>query len=478
MSTPKRKLILGLSTWVLLSSAATALVACGDDSSNDGRTGFEPSDAGSDAVANLPETSVPADGGRDADAGQQRGPFDPTDEPVTCAGSEPCVKQIVGGAEHFCALMSDGTVRCWGKDDYGALGGGPPPKGPGTPTKTTLVYELTNVTQISAGRSTTCARRDDGTVYCWGKNFDGQLGLDDVQPSRDFDAHPTPSPVALRDPAVRVDVGDLSVCAVLETGAVSCWGSNQRAQLARPVDPDSDVLGPGLAALAPFKVGRIGVGSATALGLTSTGEVVSWGEIAGGRGVLGGRVTSISPDPAPNSILDLKGVTTIAARSTRERLPPGGWNPSAPRISIAQACAVAGGEVYCWGRSDVGALCTGLPDPQPLPTHSPIKGKAWPQQLALGDELTCARMTDGSVQCCGADGRGRLGTGQTAPFTAFFQPVASVKGHAVQVAASDHAVCALLKDGTVECWGSNASGELATGTTDDDAHASPVKVTF
>ena len=486
MSTRKRTLIFGLfSSTALATFAALGLVACGDDDPGAARPGFDSPDAAPDVVANLPETSTPGDGGTDADAGPQRDPFDPADEPVTCAATGPCAKQLVAGANHFCALMSDGSVRCWGDDEYGALGGGLPPKGDPTPKgapegdagATTLVDGLTDATQISAGGQTTCARRADGSVYCWGKNDQGQLGLDDVAPQWDYDAHPAPSQVAVRDPAVRVDVGPDNVCAVLSTGKVSCWGNNEKMQLARPDAEPAYVLGPALAELDPFAISRITIGSATIFGITNAGGLVDWGEIAGRDGLLGGRMTSISPDPTPNAISQLSNVTSMVASVTTFG-PGGGGFPPKPPIRLGHACAIAGGEVYCWGRSNLGALCTGLMDEELLPTPSPIDSKAWPQQLAVGKEVTCARMTDGSIQCCGGADKGRLGTGQTEPFSTFFTPIASFEGHAVQVATSDFAVCALVKDGTVECWGSNSYGELAMGTRDDDPHPTPVKIAF
>jgi alpha-tubulin suppressor-like RCC1 family protein len=76
------------------------------------------------------------------------------------------------------------------------------------------------------------------------------------------------------------------------------------------------------------------------------------------------------------------------------------------------------------------------------------------------------RLTDGTVQCCRGDGRGRLGTSTVGLFSAFFTPATGFMGHAVHVAAGDGAVCALVQGGTVECWGSNAHGELGGSKVD------------
>ena len=154
---------------------------------------------------------------------------------------------------------------------------------------------------------------------------------------------------------------------------------------------------------------------------------------------------------------------------------PGEGSPKPP--PIAHACAIANGEVYCWGRSPAGALCTGLPDPETVPRKAPFSAKTWPQQVAVADEITCARMTDGSVYCCGSDTRGRLGTGTVGTVSSVLTKASAFTRRAVQVATSDHSVCALVKDGTVECWGSNENGELGK-TPDTQAHPTPSKIVF
>jgi alpha-tubulin suppressor-like RCC1 family protein len=150
--------------------------------------------------------------------------------------------------------------------------------------------------------------------------------------------------------------------------------------------------------------------------------------------------------------------------------------PPPPR---AHACALAGdGGVYSWGRSTAGALCTGLPDHEQTPRLAPVIAKDWPQQLAVADEITCARLSDGTVQCCGDDRKGKLGTGTASLYSPSFVPAKAFTGHAVHVATGNAAVCVLVQGGTVECWGANAHAELGGGTPDDDAHPAPVKVIF
>jgi alpha-tubulin suppressor-like RCC1 family protein len=475
----------------LFGAAASVLsVACADDGSS---SGIDPGvDAGGDALDEH-DTAPPNDAGVDPDA---RGAFDPVDVPVVCDAS-PCVTQLVAGGAHFCARTDDGKVRCWGSDAFGVLGTMPKPQtdpedpkgGPGNGdpdagdggSTVHVIPDLDNVTQVSAGGGTVCALLQDGKVKCWGDNSYAQLGLALDPAVSDGDPHPTPAEVPLPSAAVRVDVGYGGACAVLATGKVWCWGRNDQEQLVRlSADPANMFQGPGLAEIEPLALTRIAAGDYSMLGMTAQGEVWSWGALAGDIGTISGRIGAISPNPTPRKIESLGNVTKLVASVWVDppfNPPPGPVPPKPP--ARAHACALAQGEVYCWGLSYAGALCTGVPDREPEPAHAvlPDSIKTWPQQLAVGDEITCARMTDGSVYCCGSDTRGRLGTGTSVVLSASFRRASAFNRYAVQVATSDRAVCALVKDGTVECWGSNEKGELGYEADDAD-HPSPLKVAF
>jgi hypothetical protein len=98
---------------------------------------------------------------------------------VSCRHSSPVpisglsgVTSVVVGEMHTCALMGDGTVRCWGDNRYGQLGDGTTD----TRTTPTTVPNLSHVAEIAAGRSHACARLESGAVYCWGRNYYGQVG--------------------------------------------------------------------------------------------------------------------------------------------------------------------------------------------------------------------------------------------------------------------------------------------------------------
>ena len=84
---------------------------------------------------------------------------------------------IEAGTFHQCALLQDTTVRCWGENDYGQLGRGTISSPPETPNPTPVaVVGLTGVAAVSGGAFHTCARFPNGTLQCWGRNSEGQLG--------------------------------------------------------------------------------------------------------------------------------------------------------------------------------------------------------------------------------------------------------------------------------------------------------------
>jgi alpha-tubulin suppressor-like RCC1 family protein len=85
------------------------------------------------------------------------------------------VMAVAAGGYHTCALLGDGTVRCWGSNYSGQLGDGTTTQR-NTPA---TVSGLSGATAIAAGEYHTCALLGDGTVRCWGWNNYGQLGTGD-----------------------------------------------------------------------------------------------------------------------------------------------------------------------------------------------------------------------------------------------------------------------------------------------------------
>jgi hypothetical protein len=140
--------------------------------------------------------------------------------PVAVSGLTNAVA-IATGSYHTCALLSDGSARCWGGNNNGQLGDG-------TTTKRltpVTVIGLTNTVAIAGGDFHTCVLRSNGTARCWGHNTFGQLG-DGTTTQRT-----TPVTVSGLTNAVAVAGGHFYTCALLSNGGARCWGDNDNGQL-------------------------------------------------------------------------------------------------------------------------------------------------------------------------------------------------------------------------------------------------------
>jgi alpha-tubulin suppressor-like RCC1 family protein len=151
--------------------------------------------------------------------------------PVPVSGVTSAVA-IAAGWDHTCALMADGTVACWGDNGDGALGlgesSGPQTCSTSEPCATTPVKvpDLSGVTAIAAGTGSTCALLSDGTGRCWGWNYHGELGNGTMT-----GASSTPVIVSGLSGASAIAMGDETACALVSSGAVACWGQNAVSQL-------------------------------------------------------------------------------------------------------------------------------------------------------------------------------------------------------------------------------------------------------
>ena len=140
------------------------------------------------------------------------------------------------GTHHTCAILDDGSVSCWGKNDGGQLGNEDVTEVRLTPTLTSSLGECRTAVAISAGYYYTCAILDNGSVSCWGKSECVILddGTDDCEAEVSDEEKSRPTPISSLGEgrkAAAIYTSGRHTCVILDNGSVSCWGENYYGQL-------------------------------------------------------------------------------------------------------------------------------------------------------------------------------------------------------------------------------------------------------
>jgi len=140
-----------------------------------------------------------------------------SDTAVHVRGMDIPVTAIALGAVHSCALLESGTVRCWGNNEAGQLGNG---RSENSSIPIEVVELPDTVVQIAAGVVFTCALSEDGNLYCWGEGSNGRFGDGSTE------IYPTPILVDGLDQELNMIVaGDYHLCARTTSGEILCWGA-------------------------------------------------------------------------------------------------------------------------------------------------------------------------------------------------------------------------------------------------------------
>jgi len=223
-------------------------------------------------------------------------------------------KAISAGGAHTCALLDDGSVRCWGFGGSGRLGyanindvgatatttpdtAGPVDLGPGR-----------TATAISAGGDHTCAVLDNGTVRCWGFGGSGRLGYANSDNVGAVQAPGSVGPVDLGPgrTATAISAGGDHTCAVLDNGSVRCWGVGAFGQLGyASTSTVGETQSPGSVGPVDLGAGRtataLTTGDLHTCALLDDGSVRCWGD--GDNGRLGYcNLRTIGDDETPGSV--------------------------------------------------------------------------------------------------------------------------------------------------------------------------------
>ncbi|MFT3766505.1 MAG: EGF domain-containing protein [Minicystis sp.] len=339
-------------------------------------------------------------------------------------------KEVFSGRETSCATKQNGNLYCWGRNgdlQAGKTGGG--------------TLAVPNLIETSVGAKdtdwatasigfTTCALKNDGSLFCWGRGAEGELGNGGTTGSA------PPVAVMPGTPWKTIGVGTYHACGIQMSGALYCWGRNQSAQIA---------AGSAGAILQPVQVGTdtdwiaVTGGAAHTCALKQDGRAMCWGSRVYGE--IGDGTLSLTISPAK-----------IGAT----------WTGFATFGDMG--CALGpNGEPSCWGNGEHGELATGDTASRPAP-FATMTTTAF-SQLAPGRQHVCGiTKTTKQIQCAGRNANGQLATGNTTASMTFAPILTTNKPYAglswSDIASGELHGCAIATDASLWCWGYNAYGQV------------------
>jgi alpha-tubulin suppressor-like RCC1 family protein len=352
--------------------------------------------------------------------------FAPTSGDSSDGGPTTTARAVSASWYHSCAIV-DGALSCWGKNDVGQLGIGVAGADEPLPRRVDGTWIA-----VAAGNTFTCAIAIDHTVWCWGDNTDGHLGIGTAGGTQAAPVQvlldPSPAPIEIAATSAHA-------CARLEDRTVRCWGRNTQGELGRNNTTDGstpaaptladafDAIAPGYAFTGGLRDGAFygtGNNASDQLGLGAAAgnqyRVFTAGSAGPYTALASGQDHSIAV--AANGTLWGWGVNaqyqlgtgdTVSHDTAIQLDATHVW--SRIEADCFTTCGIVeAGALWCWGRTAEGQL--GLPfaaDPVTAPREvAPFAGVT---DVSLGRFHSCLQRDDGTVWCAGSNDSGEIGNG-------------------------------------------------------------------
>ena len=381
---------------------------------------------------------------------------------VTSLGTS--VVEVAARALETCAIKQDGTLWCWGDNNWGQLGDGTASgqdcSGDSCELLPVQVTSLgTSVVEVAVGDDHTCARKQDGTLWCWGENYYGECG-DGTTAGQDcngFKCRHSPVRVtSLGTSVVEVAAGYEHTCARKQDGTLWCWGANGSGQLG----DGTKVAKPSPAQVtsAGTSVVEVEAGNEHTCARKQDGTLWCWGYNRYGQ--LGDGTASNLPSPSPVQVVSCPASTDAG----QDANTADATDDDVTSVCVSQFVEVAAGEyhtcaikqdgtLWCWGNNNYSQLGDGTTTQRLSPVYVTSLG-ASVVEVAAGGSHTCARKQDDTLWCWGQNDDGQLGDGTMKLAHSPIQ-VTSLGTTVAEVAAGYMHTCARKQDGTLWCWGNN-----------------------
>ncbi len=364
-------------------------------------------------------------------------------------------QQVSVGGSSVCGVRNDGSLWCWGNNSDGQLGDGTQDPS----TVPVQVLGLADVRYVSTGHGDmyagahSCAIAWDRTVWCWGANFYGQLGQGAA-----FARSATPLQVVGLTNVELLAVGGPHACAVVTGGDLYCWGGNDFGQLG--IDSTDPAMAPvqvtTLSNVTDISANSAYYGNHTCA--ISGGQIYCWG---------GNRDFNLGVDSPYTPRL----VPTLQVQQSA-------WCSSFVQVSAGHdhGCGLTSQRnLCCWGRNgDQQTMASTDPPGSQVPPAPVSAYQGLWDFIDAAAMFTCGRLASGPRVCYGFNDYGSLGLG----FTSENEGASPVPGFGLTgpISAGGLTACATKSDTSLWCWGENSSGQLGNGSSTDSA--TPIPVAF
>jgi alpha-tubulin suppressor-like RCC1 family protein len=297
---------------------------------------------------------------------------------------------VTAGEDHGCATRTDGGLWCWGNNFSGQLGNGSTNTLQNLPPQQVTSPAADGWARVAAGDEFTCAVRSDSTLWCWGYNGGGELGIGSFGGNQ-FLPQQVTSPAAGGWASITITASGGSACAVRTDTTLWCWGGNGDGQLGIGSTGNQDqphqVTSP---AAAGWSSADAGAGGDDTCAVRADTTLWCWGSNFDGQLGIGSTTSQHLPQQ----------VTSPAA---------GGWTSVA--AGGTHTCATRIHALWCWGDNHLGQLGSGGPNRQLLPRRVQLPSRTGWSIVAAGLQHACATHTGHTLWCWGYNFHGQLGLG-------------------------------------------------------------------
>ena len=344
---------------------------------------------------------------------------------------------------------TSGVLLAWGQNNDGQLGDGTTTNRD-VPVKVRLPKGA-RIVQARSGCFFTVALTSTGEVLAWGLNLDGQLGDGSMLNS----SKPVRVHIPARTRIAQVRAGCAFAVARTSAGRVLAWGLNDVGQLGdgRAVN----AMVPAWVRLPRHTiVTGVSAGTAHGLALTSTGEVLAWGDNQDGQ--LGNGRTTSTNVPVKVKLPRAAHVRAVSA---------GGF------FSLAQTKK---GGVLAWGQNNLGQLGDGNTNGTDRTVTVKLPADTKVTQMFAGGFHAMVLTSKGRVLAWGNNGSGQLGTGNTNNSDVPVRVVLPARTKATGIASCLNNSFALTSKGRALAWGAEIFGELGNGVATNTTVDQPVSV--